>query len=63
MYDHFVFHWRRHSRHVTVSHGTLAGPRMALWDDIAIEHEWSPENLATFARTWTREHTGRFRRP
>lgn len=60
MYAHFVFSWPRGAVRVKVSHGTLAGPRMALYTNVKINAYWSGPALAEFGRAWARDHLARF---
>jgi hypothetical protein len=59
-YAHFVFCWVDGSVLVQVSHGTLRGPKMPLWDDIKITGKWSGPALACFGEAWAVDHLGRF---
>jgi transcriptional regulator with XRE-family HTH domain len=43
-----------------LGHGTLAGPKMALWTDVKIAGRWSGVVLADFGRTWAAAHLARF---
>jgi hypothetical protein len=60
MYAHFVFCWAEGASLVHVSHGTLAGPKMTLWTDVAIAGRWSGAVLAEFGRAWVIAHLAKF---
>lgn len=60
MYAHFVFCRIEGAALVQVSHGTLGGPKMLLWDDIKIAGNWSGPALAEFGRRWVLDHLARF---
>ncbi len=52
MYAHFVFTWAEGAVDVQVSHGTLAGPKMPLWQGVKISSSWSGPALAEFGKAW-----------
>jgi hypothetical protein len=60
MYAHFVFCWVEGAALVQVSHGSLCGPKMPLWDDIKIAGKWSGPALAGFGKGWALGHLARF---
>lgn len=60
MYAHFVFCWAEGASVVHVGHGTLAGPKMGLWNDVRISGRWSGVVLAEFGRAWVAEHLAKF---
>jgi hypothetical protein len=55
MYAHFVFAWLDGAAHVTIAHGSIAGNRISVWRDVAIEGRWSAQALSEFGRRWVRE--------
>ncbi|WP_246257046.1 hypothetical protein [Amycolatopsis anabasis] len=60
MFAHFVFVWPEGRTQVDISHGTIGGGRMPLWDGVPIDGDWTSDTLARFGQGWVRDHLGKF---
>lgn len=61
-YAAYVFRWPEGTTQVDISHGTIKGDQMCIWEGVLISGRWHPDTLAAFGQQWAKAEIGRWSR-